>query len=454
MEASDTVALETSLAAPPAVDLARIVDAIGSVPRVAYECPHVYPLSTPTFVKTPALEREHPGDAAFKLYVHVPFCNYACSFCFYAKRVGTPRAQMERYVRAVARELEWIPPGTPLAQLYVGGGTPTALPADLLDELLAAIGARTSPVADASLTVESSPESISPAHLDVLRRHGVNRVSMGIESLDAGILAAIDRRHGTAEALDACTLLVDGGFVTNVDLIYGFPGQSEDDFRADLAAAAARGPHSISLYNLRLNERAPLARVVDEMDRLDLPRLMRWRTVVNRTTAELGYAQRRWHMFVRDGDGASTFDRAPCVDGFGAGHQLGAGLSALSHLGDTIYRNHEGFEGYMQRIERGESPVDGVFTLDDEHDRQTLFIARTLGDGRALERGAYRDAFRHDVEDDFGALLARLAAADLTRDDGTRIVLSETGRLVYDLVTLAFYPPRARTWLDERQRLA
>ena len=436
-----------------AVDLARIVDAIGDVPRVAYECPHVYPLSTPTFSTVRAAPRPHAGEGPLKLYVHVPFCNYACSFCFYAKRVGTPRAQMERYVRAVARELEWIAPATPLAQLYLGGGTPTALPADLLDELLTAVFARARPLPGASMTVESSPESISTAHLDVLRNHGIERVSMGIESLDPEILDGIGRRHDPAQALDACSLLVDAGFVTNVDLIYGFPGQTEDGFREELSAAAARAPHSISLYNLRLNERTPLARVVDEMDRLDLPRLMRWRTVVNRTTRELGYTQRRWHMFDRDDGRAPRFDRAPCVDGFAAGHQLGVGMSALSHIGDTVYRNVDGFESYLQRIESGESPADGVFTLDDEHDRRTLFIARTIGDGRPLDRDEYRAGFGHPVEDDYGPLLARLAGAGLTRDDGTRIALSETGRLVYDLVTLAFYPPRAREWLEERQAL-
>ncbi len=453
MEPLDQVQLDAD-AEPRGADVARIVAAIGDVPRVAYECPHVYPLSTPTFVKRPGAPRERPASGLLKLYVHVPFCNYACGFCFYAKRVGTPRAQMARYVRAVARELEWVEPGTLLDQLYVGGGTPTALPPDLLDALLAAVDARTRALPGASVAVESSPESISPAHVDVLRARRVNRVSMGIESLDPTVLAALDRRHGAEQALDACELLVAGGFVVNVDLIYGLPGQTEAGFRADLETVAARRPHSISLYNLRLNERTPLARVVDEIDRLDVPRLMRWRRVVNRTTADLGYVQRRWHMFVRRDGGESSFDRAPCVDGFGAGHQLGVGLSALSHLGDVIYRNHEGFEPYLTRIERGESPVDGVFALADQHDRRTLFIARTLGDGRALDRAEYARAFGRDVEHDFGAVLARLAGADLTRDDGARISLSESGRLVYDLVTLAFYPPRARGWLDERQRLA
>src|SRR5262245_40613411 len=122
--------------------LDAVAAAVGATPRVLYEDVHVYPLSAPDFAPAPAMARERPAPGPLKLYVHVPFCNYACTFCFYAKRVGVPRPQMERYVAAVERELEWVDAGTPLAQLYVGGGTPTALPADLLDRLLAAVGAR------------------------------------------------------------------------------------------------------------------------------------------------------------------------------------------------------------------------------------------------------------------------------------------------------------------------
>src|SRR5262245_28903655 len=120
--------------APP--DLERIGAALGTTPRVLYEDVHVYPLSAPDFAANPRAVRPQTDARGLKLYVHVPFCNYACTFCFYAKRVGVPRPQMERYTKALVRELEWVPPGTGLEQLYVGGGTPTALHADLLDEVL------------------------------------------------------------------------------------------------------------------------------------------------------------------------------------------------------------------------------------------------------------------------------------------------------------------------------
>ncbi len=438
-----------------AVDIEKIASAIGDLPRVSYEAPHVYPLSAPVFTSSPGAVRERPAGGSLKLYVHVPFCNYACTFCFYVKRVGASRPQMERYVAALERELTWVDEGTPLAQLYVGGGTPTALPADLFDRMLGSIRTRMPVLDGASLTVECSPESISEGHIDVLAAHGVPRVSMGIESLNAGTLATINRKHDAEQAFIGCRRLVERGFYVNADLMYGFPGQTEAAFRADLEAVAACGVQSISLYNLRLNERTPLARVVGDVERVDLAKLVGWRVTIAGLMDALGFEQVRWHTYVRRVAGrAPGFDRAPCVDGFDAGRQLGIGVSAVSHLGYTIFRNHEGFESYMTRIEHDESPVEGTFSLAGEDDRHTLFVARTLGDGQALSRSEYEAAFGHSFETDFGSVLSRLLDAELVTNDGREVALTRKGRFVYDLVTLAFYPVDARDWLASRQGLA
>ena len=435
---------------PDRRDLAGIAAAVGAVPRVAYEAAHVYPLSAPNFVSRPGAVREHPAPGPLKLYLHIPFCNYACSFCFYVKRIGSQREEMERYLRAVERELEWVEPGTPLEQLYVGGGTPTALPADLLDRALAAVLNRMPRQAGASITVECSPESTSAEHASILRAKGVERVSLGIESLDDQILDTLRRRHRSDAALEACDLLLEAGFFVNVDLIYGLPGQTHAGFARDLERVAERGVHSISVYSLRMNERTPVAAAMDEVERLDLERLIGWRAVVERSAKALGFEQKRWHTFVRAGSESLGFARAPCGEGFGAGRQLGIGVSSLSHLDHEIYRNDDKFGSYLERVERGESPVRQVFPLD-EQDRKTLLVARTLGDGGVIDRLDYANAVGGNVEEDFGDVLARLRSADLIRDDGERIALSDDGRLVYDLVTLAFYPEHARSWLDERQ---
>ncbi len=408
-------------------------------------------MSAPAFSKGSGKERERPTEGALGLYLHVPFCNYACTFCFYAKRIGASREQMERYVKTALRELAWVEPGTRLSQLYVGGGTPTALPAELLDEILAAVFERVQNDGSEVHTVEGSPESITPAHVDVLRGRGIERVSMGVQSLQDGVLDAVHRRHAGEAALAACDLLLENGLIVNVDLIYGLPGQTQEDLRRDFSAMADRGVHSVTLYNLRVNERTPVGGTLAPEERLDLMRLVTWRAFIQRTAAELGFVQTRWHTFRRQDLGSTAPPRAAQFrDMTGHGNQFGVGVSARSRLGATVYRNHPDLKTYLERVEAGQSPVEEVFPLDDEA-QKIRFIGQTLGDGQALERSAYALTFDRSFDDDFGAALERLREAELLQDDGHRIQLAEAGKLVYDLITFGFYPEHVRSWLGTRQ---
>jgi oxygen-independent coproporphyrinogen-3 oxidase len=145
---------------------------------------------------------------------------------------------------------------------------------------------------------------------------------------------------------------------------------------------------------------------------------------------------------------ASRPERAPTSPAAGAIHQLGIGMSARSQLGNVVYRNHERCETYLQRVEQGLSPVETVFHLDVA-DRKTQFVAGSLGCGKALVRAAYEHAFGASIDTDFGELIERLRHAELIEDDGARVVLTETGKLVYDRVLLCFYPERAKRWLRD-----
>ena len=425
----------------------RLSRALGGHPPVVHAEAFVYPAAAPAFESAPGAVRPRLAADRLRLYVHVPFCNYKCSFCHFATRVDDSRDLRERYVAAVARELEWIEPNTPLVQLFVGGGTPTALPADLLDRLLGAVFERVTPFGHEVHTVEASPESITEAHVRVLRSRGVGRVSMGVQSLEDGVLEAVHRRHGREQVTAAIDLVVGSGLILNVDLMYGLPGQTEDSFRRDLEAVAARGVHSVTLYGLRVTEKSAVGRALAaEGRRLDLARLLRWRRFVAGTAGDLGFLRVRPHTFKRPGTVADRHRRVVCFDEKVLGHQLGVGMSARSTLGEHVYRNHRGTDEYVARLEAGRSPVDAAIRLD-EADRKTKFVARSLGEGLPLSRAAYERAFGVAVEREFGEPLDRLAAAGLvTRGDGS-ITLTETGHLLYDRVLLNFYPKRALAWL-------
>src|SRR5262245_57181612 len=116
--------------------VAQVSRALDPAPQSAFTTPVVYPWAVQNFEARPRAARPRPMATPVRLYLHIPFCNYHCTFCFYAVRTGAQRAEMERYTVAIERELEWLEPGTPLSRLVVGGGTPTALAPELLDRIL------------------------------------------------------------------------------------------------------------------------------------------------------------------------------------------------------------------------------------------------------------------------------------------------------------------------------
>ena len=163
-------------------------------------------------------------------------------------------------------------------------------------------------------------------------------------------------------------------------------------------------------------------------------------------------AQVRGHTFKRRGTLADRHVREACHDERVQGLQLGVGMSARSQLLDTLYRNRRGFDAYVDAVEAGRSPVDGVMVLRDE-DRATKLIARTIGEGGVLARAAYAAAVGRSLDADHGATVAELVAAGLleaVEAEGGGLRLTETGRLLYDRVLVRFYPP----WAVARLRTA
>lgn len=429
-------------------DFGRIADALDSTPTAAYTAPHIYPNAAPMFQPCSGEEREQVDSSHLRLYVHIPFCNYACSYCCFAKKVGADIEQMQRYVRAVKKELEWVKPGTPVSQFFIGGGTPTALPAELLDEVLEAISDRMPYSGGGVHTVEASPDSITDEHLRVLKRRGVKRISMGIQSLREDILDTVRRAHPVS-VLEVCERIMSEGFILNIDLMYGLPGQNGDNFREDFEIAARSGVHAVTAYSLRLNESTPIAKKLSESERFDLKRLMTWRALVRDVASSLGYTQTRWHTFKRMDTVAALHERLPTSDINLRGHQFGVGLTARSSLGYNVYRNHRGLMTYINRIESGLSPVEDVIRLETRQ-LKTLFITRTIGDGKALILDDYLDTFGCSIQDDHGKTIERLLKGGLVSIDDTTMVMTETGKLIHDLVTLSFYPDDAKKWLNEK----
>jgi oxygen-independent coproporphyrinogen-3 oxidase len=248
---------------------------------------------------------------------------------------------MARYVRALGDEAGLGRTRHAAVAALHGRRHANRASADLLDAVLAGIFGRMPPHGRHVHTVEASPETISPGHVEVLKRRGIGRVSMGIQSLDDDVL-------GTVASPAQLGSGAGGGGppgrarVSSERRSHLWPAhQTPESFLRDLRALAERGVPSFTTYSLRLNERTPVARLLREDERFDLAGLMRWRALIARGAQDLGYVQTRWHTWKRLDSRAREHERLAHYDDSGSGYQLGIGVSARSHLRQAVYRNHD-----------------------------------------------------------------------------------------------------------------
>jgi putative oxygen-independent coproporphyrinogen III oxidase len=220
------------------------------------------------------LERplESGTAAGFGVYLHVPFCHHRCGYCDFATvAVGDlaeddRRDVMRRYVAALRADLAAqaaARPHPPVTSVFVGGGTPTLLPPDLLAAAIAAVGENLELAPDVEITVECNPETASEETFAALASAGADRVSMGAQSFDAGVLATLERRHRperTAAAVDQAR--ASGVRRISLDLIYGTPGEDRASWLASLAGVLALDVDHVSAYALGVHANTPLGRAV------------------------------------------------------------------------------------------------------------------------------------------------------------------------------------------------
>jgi oxygen-independent coproporphyrinogen-3 oxidase len=349
------------------------------------------------------------------LYLHVPFCAHRCGYCDFVTVTGNEGLQ-ERYVDALIKELRRS--ASRPQTVFIGGGTPSLLPDHLLARLLAALPACR------ELTVECNPETITPAKARVLVAGGVTRVSLGAQSFRLHLLATLERRATPARVLDAVAVLREAGVTSlNLDLIFGVPGQSEDDLRADLDQALSFAPEHISYYELeakpgtRFTHRhgAELARQAEMLEG-------HYETVVT-TLRAAGY---RWYEtanFCRPGHEALH------NLGYWEGRDyLGLGVGAVSTVGLERRRNRSSLRGYLAAVEAGRpAPADVERLSAEERGSERLMLGLRLD--RPLPVGDLRPLI------DSGQL-ERMARAGMLEQDGDTVVLSDRGRFIAnDVVT-------------------
>jgi putative oxygen-independent coproporphyrinogen III oxidase len=383
----------------------------------------------------PASATRGLGERPFGVYVHVPFCAVRCGYCDFNTYTATELgggASQAAYATTAVGELRLArrvlgQADLPAATVFFGGGTPTLLPADDLALLLRAVGDEFGLVPGAEVTTEANPDSVDRASLDRLRAAGFTRVSFGMQSAVPHVLATLDRTHDPDRVPRAVEWARAAGFDgVSLDLIYGTPGESADDWRASVEAALACGPDHVSAYALVVEEGTRLAGQVrrgvlaapDDDDLADRYLL---------ADELLGAAGFQWYEVSNWATGPAQ--RARHNEGYWLGHDWwGVGPGAHSHVGGTRWWNVRHPTAYAGRLAAGESPAQARELLTEEQRRvEAVLLGIRLREGHPLAGLRVRglEAARRAVAD---GLLDPAAYAD------GRAALTLRGRLLADAV--------------------
>jgi len=197
------------------------------------------------------------GDV-LELYIHIPFCKSKCRYCDFASYPHREE-RMARYCQALQKEMAlYAPFQEPLETLFIGGGTPSLLPPEWMDGLLGAVRERFTCAEDMEFTCEANPGTLTPEFLRVLKKHGCNRLSLGAQASQERLLKALGRIHTWQEAEEAAQIAREAGFQNiSLDLMFGLPGQTLEDWQETLAKALRLQPDHLSCYGLIIEEGTP-----------------------------------------------------------------------------------------------------------------------------------------------------------------------------------------------------
>ena len=391
------------------------------------------------------------------LYVHIPFCRSRCIYCGFYSTVALE--QRQRYVDAVCREMEAhpfpLPEGMGIDTIYLGGGTPSQLTPEQLHQLFIYINKVYAPLSlqggaggGPEVTIEVNPDDVTVEYAAGLQQLPINRISMGIQTFDDDRLRFLHRRHTAAQARQAVATLRAAGFHNiSIDLMYGFPGETLNDWQRDVDAAIALDVEHISAYCLTLEE----GTVLFEQMRNEKLEMRNGNEAMSNEEAEeqerqmyellmdklvaAGYEHYEISNFAKQGyrsrHNSSYWHDEPYIGLGAAAHSYHSPLQSEG-VGGRLFAcrswNVANIHSYMDAIEQGRIPCEQEVLDDDTHynDRITTALRTREGLDLSTLSDKHRDYCQHEAQPFLNDGLLSL--------DGNHLHLTRKGLFVSDYI--------------------
>jgi oxygen-independent coproporphyrinogen-3 oxidase len=367
-------------------------------------------------------------------YVHLPFCAHHCGYCDFAVAVDRDDRRGD-YVRALSREIERVETPQAVDTLFFGGGTPTYLSTSELENCLHTIRRWFPLRANQEFSVEANPGTFDAEKLRVLRDAGLTRVSLGCQSFDPALLRVLERDHQPADVFRAVDLLRGHGLIVSLDLIFGVPGQTVEQWDRDLREAMALGPDGIATYGLtfekgtrlwkqrrdgllqNLAEEAELAMYERAIDQLE----------------DAGFIHYELSNFAKPGKECRHNQAYWANDA-----HWGFGMGAAEYVRGERRMNTRDLETYIRRAQAGESTAYQKESLEPRA-RALETLGQNLRRRQGVESARFQVQTGFSLEELAGSTVARLVEWELLIDDGANVSLTRRGKCVADSVVAEFW---------------
>lgn len=394
-------------------------------------------MNTATTLLVPLPESAAPG-----VYIHIPFCRYVCPYCDFNVYAGQTDL-IPDYLDALAGELKLLAesrrPAGGVATVFIGGGTPSLLTPGQIAGILDSVDDTLGIAAGAEVTSESNPDNLDTAYCRGLISAGVNRLSIGVQSMQQAGLKVLGRLHGAAGAEGAYRAARSAGFDNlSVDFIYGWPGQSPVQLESDIGTLLEWEVDHVSLYALIVEQGTPLATAVrrGQLHPVDDDTVASFYDRAVDRLAAAGWEHYEISNWSRTPGSRSVHNQIYWQNG----QYFGAGAGAHSYLGDTRASNIRLPARYIESVKEGRLPVASEESIDPQ-----LAMGETMMLGlRLLRDGVSAADFerRHGMSLDsrYGELIERFTDMGLLVRDGGRVQLSPSGAMVSNSILAEFLP--------------
>jgi oxygen-independent coproporphyrinogen-3 oxidase len=390
----------------------------------------------------------------YSIYLHIPFCTHRCAYCDFNTYAGI-EGQVPAYVDALCKEIEMAAKSAgarlPAHTIFFGGGTPSLLPAVQVERIISTLGRAFDLQPGIEVTLEANPGTVSLAYWRDLRSLGVNRLSLGMQSADAGQLRLLERQHNLMEVLQAVDWARKAGFDNlNLDLIFGIPYQTQDMWQQTVETALALNPDHLSLYALTLEHDTPMQKWVNRglLPRPDDDLAADMYEAASQRLADAGFIQYEISNWARQDENGGIFACRHNLQYWRNLPYLGFGAGAHGYVGWARTANVLSPTAYINRClegSPGEFPRTAATLEFNAIDRQ-VEIGETMMMGLRLTREGvsdivFKERFGSSLRDLFHDQIARMEKLGLLEWAGENwdiLRLTPRGRLLGNQVFIEF----------------